>query len=112
MYIRIFSHTTKENIIKNWSIVKNEKKLLNDWSKKNKNRKDFKRDLEIYKLYKKLKNVRRIRNNKGENIYRNKRLDEEISSIIMDKYEDLSWENIRKIITRMKKLDTEFVTNK
>lgn len=41
LYIRIFSHTTKENIIKNWSIVKNEKKLLNDWSKKKQKQKGF-----------------------------------------------------------------------
>ncbi len=112
LYVRIFGYTTKKDITKNWSIIEKEKKLLKDYHGKNKEKESFERDLEIYKLYKELKKDRKTKKGKGYNIYNEKRLDEEIWNIIHDKYNDLEWENIRKIISKMNKLDEKFVTDK
>jgi len=112
LYVRIFGYTTKEDITKNWSIIEKEKKSLKDYCGKSKKKENFERDLEIYKLYKELKKDRKTKKGKGYNIYNEKRLDEEIWSIIHDKYNDLEWENIRKIISKMNKLDEKFVTDK
>jgi len=112
LYVRVFGHTTKEDIVKNWDIIKEEKKLLNGWLGKNKSRNDFKRDLEIYKFYKTLSQDKDVKRGKEENIYRARRMDEKISAMMVDKHGDLTWENIRKIINRMKRLDKEFVTSK
>lgn len=112
IYIRVFGYTKKEDIIKNWSIIEKEKKILKDYHGKSKEKENFERDLEIYKLYKELKENRKIKKGKSDKIYQGKRMDEEIWNIINNKYGDLEWENIRKIINRIKKIDDRFVTNK
>jgi len=113
LYLRIFGYTKKEDIEKYWPEIEKEKKMLPDYHGKSKERKNFDRDLQIFKLYKEIKSRKTaISKNKGEEIYCNKRIDEEIYSIINGQYGDLEWENIRKIITKMRRLEEKFVTPK
>jgi len=104
LYIRIFGHTKKEDIEKYWRKVKEIQKDLPDYYGKNKEKEKFKRDISIYELYKKIK--------KEKNVNSDKRIDDEIWKKINEEYGDLEWENIRKIVSRMKKIDKKFVTSK
>jgi len=113
LYLRIFGYTKKEDIEKYWPEIEKEKKILPDYHGKSKERKNFERDYQVFKIYKKIKAERKNANkNKGKDIYNNKRIDEEICSIINERYGDLEWENIRKIIARMRKMEKKFVTPK
>ncbi len=113
LYIRIFGHTKKEDIKKYWPEIEKHKKTLPSYHGKSKERKNFDRDAQIFKLYKEIKAKKTdTHKNRGENIYYNKRIDEEICTIISNQYGDLEWENIRKIIAKMRKLEKRFVTPK
>lgn len=110
LYLRIFGYTKKEDIERIWPKIEEQKKSLPDYYGKNKEKKLFNRDLEIYSLYKEFNSNKPQK--KGENIYENKRVDEKICIAISEQYGDIEWENVRKIISRMRILDKKFVKSK
>lgn len=78
MFIQIFSHTRKEDLENAWPIIKEQQKLLPKCKNKNKEYKNFYRDLEIYNIYKLLQETLPKSKQKGNKIYNNKRPDKEI----------------------------------
>lgn len=99
LFIRIFGHTRKEDLMNNWNYILKEQESLPDFQGKNKKWINFKRDNDIFELYLKLKRRREAkRSGKFE-----RRIDEEIYIEIKKKHYDLSLGTIRSIIYRVKK---------
>lgn len=102
LFVQIFAHTRKEDVGDIWPIIKNYQKYLPTVKHKNKEYKNFHRDLDIYNTYKSLQNPSR---KKGANLHDNKRADEETNNLIVEKYgQNMTWESIRKIVSNIEKL--------
>ncbi len=100
LFIQILPYTRKEDIVNAWPFIKQHQKLLSEYKERIKEYKKFQRDLDIYNIYQKFKNEPRIAlQNSADN-----RIDSRTWNKIKDKYGDLSWENIRKIVSNIENL--------
>lgn len=97
LFIQIFGHTKKEDIEKNWDFIAHEQKQLSSYLGKNKKWESFDRDIEIYTLYKKL----REEGTKRRNVWDT--LDKRIYAELHSKYKSLTIEQIRNIISKTAK---------
>jgi hypothetical protein len=105
LFIQLYSHTRKEDILNYWNfIAKEQKNFFNSASEsigKNKAWEEIDRDIEIYNLYKKLKLER------GETVKRANALcdmlDMKLFVIIHKKYPKINITAIRRIISQAKK---------
>jgi hypothetical protein len=97
MFLRIYGHTKKEDIMRHWDWVSADQKYIKDFIGKNKVWKTFDRDIEVYGAYKKLKE------NDAKRRQSIVALDKDIWATLHQKYTDLTVESIRKIISRTAK---------
>lgn len=97
LYIKIYGHTKKEDLVQHWDWIAHEQRDLKDFIGKNKAWKTFDRDMEIYDAYKQLKNsgVRRQKNFRA--------LDYKLWGIFHKRWPKLTISNIRSIINRTQK---------
>ncbi len=95
LFVRIFGYTKKEDIIKNWHFIAHDQKSLPDYIGKSKKWESFDRDIEIYNLYKKLKNKK----SNGQKIP----LDMDIYAELHHEYEKIGINTIRNIISKTAK---------
>lgn len=95
LFVRIYGHTKKEDIVRDWEWIAQEQKRLKDYVGKNKAWETFNRDMEIYDLYKAL------REESGKKRHKKwQSTDMWIYSDLHDRYPDLTTENIRTIVSR------------
>jgi hypothetical protein len=93
MFVQIFEYTKKEDIVNNWDFIVDMQKYLTGYIGKSKKWERFDRDFEVYTLYKKLK-VRRDKDKDWEPV-----IDREIYIILHGKYNELTVNKIRNIIS-------------
>jgi len=103
LLIKILPNTRKEDLEKIWPIIKEEQKDLPNFKIKNKQYKNFHRDLEIYNIYKNLRKNPTSKYKKAK-CPLNKRADYETAKIIREKYGISSWGTIRYIVNNIEKL--------
>lgn len=104
MFMQIFSHTRKEDLENAWPVIKEQQKFLPKCKNKNKEYKNFHRDLEIYSIYRTFQKTLPKSKQKGVNLDDNKRVDDETCKKINKKYGDMNWETIRKIVSDVEKI--------
>jgi len=105
LFVRIYSHTRKEDILNHWDfIAKEQKNFFNSASEsigKNKAWEEIDRDIEVYNLYKKLKSE--LQANKIRRAIDHSALDVKIFIKIHNKYPKINITAIRRIISQAKK---------
>lgn len=97
LFIQIYGHTRKEDLMKNWDFIIEDQKLLPDYTGKNKKWFTFNRDNLIYETYLKIKEGRSTRSSK-----KLKPIDEEIYLQMQDRYPGLTMGTIRSIVSKVK----------
>lgn len=98
LFVEIYPHTKREDLIKHWEWIATEQKRMKDFMGKSKAWQTFDRDMEIYVLYKKLRQESgKKRHDKWH------ATDAWIYSDLHTKYPALTTENIRTIIKRTRK---------
>ncbi len=96
LLVQIFGHTKREDFLRHWDWIAQEQKSLPDFLGKNKAWGTFERDMEIYDLYKKLREESGRK--RAENSM--KAVDKWIYSELHGKYRELTLQNIRTIVAR------------
>ena len=94
LFVEIFPWTTKEDINRCWSDIKEEQRMYDEYIERNKPWEEFDRDVEIHETYK--KSLQKVKN---DNI---KAADIDVFSELHEKYPDITLLNIRKICERTK----------
>jgi hypothetical protein len=97
LFIRLYGHTKKEDIISHWDQIAQEQKHLSGYMGKNKEWQSFERDIEIYNQYKSLKDPKIKRNSSY------KAIDIRLWATLRKKYPNLTVNSIRSIITKTRK---------
>ncbi|OGG49290.1 hypothetical protein A2704_01160 [Candidatus Kaiserbacteria bacterium RIFCSPHIGHO2_01_FULL_54_36b] len=96
LFIQLFGHTKKEDIVNNWDFITRDQHHLPGYLGKSKEWKEFERDLEVYEAYKKLrKNVLRRPDREAA--------DYKVISELGRKYPKLTTGQIRGIVTKTAK---------
>lgn len=99
MFVRIYGHTKKEDITRNWSWIASHQMYLKDFMGKSKRSEKFNRDLEIYLLYKKMREDGKKRHFTYQGYSGLVSNDEKIYADLHKKYPEITLTHIRKIIT-------------
>jgi len=97
LFIQIYGHTKKTDIMKHWDWISHEQKDLKNFIGKNKAWKTFDRDIEIYNCYKELKNPQKKRSAGFRAI------DGLVYTKLAKKYPKLTISGIRTIVSRTQK---------
>jgi hypothetical protein len=115
LYLEILPTTKLEDVVKYWDDVTNEQKLLPGFKKRNRAWENFERDIEIYMLYKDLKDKLSADGKQRKSSirldaafdkgkpYQISRLDNEIYEKIREKHGEITFDAIRTAISRAKK---------
>ncbi len=100
LLIKIYAHTKREDFMHHWDwIAAEQKHFFKNRTEKNREWKTFDRDLEVYTLYKKLREE-----SESKRAWHTLRAtDKWIYSELHEKYPELSLENIRTIVSRTRK---------
>jgi uncharacterized protein (DUF433 family) len=96
--IQIYGRTKKEDVLKNWKWITMHQKKMPDYIGKDKTWETMDRDMEIYQLYKKLKEK-----NAGKRQTSVSSVDIQIYAKLHSKYPELTTDNIRAFISKTKK---------
>lgn len=94
LFIRLHGHTKKEDIINHWDWIAKEQKHLPDYMGKNKEWKNFERDMGIYNQYTALKDPNIKRRKDGDS------LDSKLWAALRKKWPELTMSSIRSIVTK------------
>lgn len=103
LFIRIYGHTKKEDIMDHWEWIAREQKIMKDFIGKSKAWKAFDRDIEIYNCYKKLKESGLIRRSNKAAFYGITALDKDTWTVLHKKYHKLTIGDVRRIVSRTAK---------
>ena len=102
LFVQILPNTRKEDVINAWPLIRRNQKMMPGHKDKIKEYKKFKRDLDIYNIYKKFQRESKAKPEKKSMAHDN-RIDNKTYKQIKDKYGEMSWESIRKVVSNMEK---------
>ncbi len=108
LFLHLHGHTKKEDIVRHWSWVASDQKHLKDFIGKNKAWKTFDRDIEIYGVYKQLRESGVKRHGGSDPFEGITALDKDIWAQLHKKYPKITTENIRKVVSHTRKRLGEF----
>ncbi|NMB48541.1 hypothetical protein GYA13_03830 [Candidatus Kuenenbacteria bacterium] len=100
LFIQILRCTRKQDLENAWEFIRREQRGLPEFKSKNKEYKNFHRDLEIYSAYKLLRKQPTSKYKRASCAF-NKRVDQQIKLKFMDKYGIEKWGTIRSIVKNM-----------
>lgn len=106
LLIKIHGFTKKEDIMGNWDFIVEDQKYLPDYQGKSKKWVEFERDLEIYKLWKAIKQDKLKRQGSWQAV------DMDIYAQLHHKYPEITITSIRSIVLKTAKRLDESITAK